>query len=145
MTTAPAAATAQSPARRSTFTYALPAPGRIGMRISVRISAGPTTVSYGPVCELAHRHHPLAAGAAARRTRPGGAPGGREVLGRVGLAQRPADRAAVAHHRVGDHPLGVVQDPVVLADDRGREQLGVAHHRADAQHVAVDPDASEVA
>ena len=28
----------------------------------------------------------------------------REVLGRVGLAQRPADRPAVAHQRVGDRP-----------------------------------------
>ncbi len=44
-TQAPAAATAQSPARRSTFWYALPAPGRIGTRISVIISASPTAVS----------------------------------------------------------------------------------------------------
>ena len=47
-TQAPAAATAQSPARRSTLRYADPPPGRIGTRISVIISAGPTAVSYGP-------------------------------------------------------------------------------------------------
>src|SRR5581483_4589055 len=41
----PPAVAPQSPARRSTFSYALPAPGRIGIRTSVRISAGPTTVS----------------------------------------------------------------------------------------------------
>ncbi len=48
--TAAAAAMAQSPARRSSFSYALPHRSRIGMRMSVRISASPTTVSYGPTC-----------------------------------------------------------------------------------------------
>jgi len=45
----PAAPIGQSPARRATFTYALPLCGLIGSLISVSISAGPTTVSYGPV------------------------------------------------------------------------------------------------
>ncbi len=44
-TETPAAATGQSPTRRPTFSYALPAPGLIAIRISVRISAGATTVS----------------------------------------------------------------------------------------------------
>ena len=48
-----------------------------------------------------------------------GAQGGgdrRQVLGRVGLAQRAADRASVADDRVRDDILRVVQDLVVLAD-----------------------------
>ena len=35
---------------------------------------------------------------------------GAEVLGRVGLAQRAADRAAVAHDGVGDDAFGVAED-----------------------------------
>ena len=46
---APTAPTGQSPARRPTFWYALPPPGRIGTRISLSSSPGATTVSYGPV------------------------------------------------------------------------------------------------
>ena len=34
----------------------------------------------------------------------------RQVLGRVGLAERAAERATVADDRVGDHPLGVAED-----------------------------------
>ena len=41
---ADAAAIAQSPARRSTFSCALPAPGRSGRRTSVSISPAPTAV-----------------------------------------------------------------------------------------------------
>ena len=45
---ADAAAIAQSPARRSTFSCALPPPGRSGMRTSVSSSPSPTAVIYGP-------------------------------------------------------------------------------------------------
>ena len=45
---APAATTAQSPARRSTFSYALPERGRIGIRTSQSSSSCATAVSYGP-------------------------------------------------------------------------------------------------
>ena len=48
-----------------------------------------------------------------------------EVLGRVGLAERAADGAAVAHDRVGDDPLGVVEDREVLAED-GASRAGSA-------------------
>ena len=47
-TAADAAAIAQSPARRSTFSCALPPPGRSGTRISVSSSPSPTAVTYGP-------------------------------------------------------------------------------------------------
>ncbi len=47
-TAAEAAAIAQSPARRSTFSCALPAPGRTARRTSVRISPAPTAVMNGP-------------------------------------------------------------------------------------------------
>ena len=52
-TAAPAAAIAQSPARRSTFSYALPLRGRTGNRTSSRISSCSTEVSYGPRCRSA--------------------------------------------------------------------------------------------
>ena len=39
---------AKSPARRSTFSWALPPPGRLGSRTSVTISPAPTAVMYGP-------------------------------------------------------------------------------------------------
>ena len=46
--TAPVAATDQSPTRRATFSYALPVPRWTGIRISASSSPGPMTVSYGP-------------------------------------------------------------------------------------------------
>ena len=64
---------------------------------------------------------------------------------RIGLAQRPADRAPVAHDRIGDHTLGVVQHREVLAGDRRRQEVGVAGHRADDEVVAVDGDRAELA
>jgi len=46
---APETATiAQSPARRSTFSWALPAPARTGIRISISSSASWIAVVYGP-------------------------------------------------------------------------------------------------
>ena len=61
---AEAAAIAQSPARRSTFSCALPAPGRSGRRISVSISPSPTAVMYGPTWKPSMVDDPLALGAA---------------------------------------------------------------------------------
>ena len=58
----------------------------------------------------------------------------REVLGGVGLAQRAADRAAVAHHRVGDDLLGVAEQREVLGQQVGLEQVDVARERADLDH-----------
>ena len=48
-TAADTAAIAKSPARRSTFSCALPAPARIGIRTSVSISSAPTAVVNGPM------------------------------------------------------------------------------------------------
>ena len=47
-TAAPLDTTAQSPALRSTFSYALEPLGLIGKRISTSISPSATAVSYGP-------------------------------------------------------------------------------------------------
>ena len=69
----------------------------------------------------------------------------RQVLGRVGLAERAADRPPVAHDGVGDHLLRVVQDREMLAR-RGRvEQLRVPGQRADPQLAAVDLDIGQLA
>ena len=130
-TAAEAAAMAQSPARRSTFSCALPAPGRSGRRTSVSSSPRAHRGHVGPDVEVLHPDHPLAAGAADDHLRLGGRADGREVLGGVGLAQRAADRAAVAHHRVGDHGLGVAEEREVPREQLGLQQVDVAGQRAD--------------
>ncbi len=70
---------------------------------------------------------------------------GREVLGRVGLAQGAADGAAVAHQRVGDDGLGVGDDGEVLAQERRGEQVPVAGQGADVDGVALAADVAELA
>ena len=65
-----------------------------------------------------------------------------QVLGRVGLAERAADRPAVAHHRVGDHALGVGEDRV--REQRRLEQVPVTGHRADPQLCAVEGDVAQL-
>ena len=67
-----------------------------------------------------------------------------EVLGRVGLAERAADRAAVAHDRVGDHLLGVAEHREALAQQLGLEQVDVAGERADRDLVALLADVGEL-
>ena len=143
-TAADAAAIAQSPARRSTFSCALPAPGRSGIRTSVSSSPSPTAVDVGPDVKVLHRDHPLAAGAADHDLRLHRRADGREVLGRVGLAQRAADRAAVAHDGIGDHVLGVAKQRQVLGEQLGLQQVHVAGQRADPDLVALLPDVGEV-
>ena len=122
-TAAEAAAIAQSPARRSTFSCALPAPGRSGSRTSVSSSPAPTAVMYGPTWKSSMRDDALAVGAADHDLRLERRADRRQVLGRVGLAERAADRAAVAHDRVGDHLLGVAEEREVLAR-AGRTSAG---------------------
>ncbi len=75
---------------------------------------------------------------------PQGGEHGGEILGRVGLAERPADRAPVAHERVGDDPLGLGEDAVVLGQQRRVEHGGMARHRPDSDLVAVELDVVEV-
>ena len=95
------------------------------------ISPSPTAVSYGPRWNssiVTTRSPASAADDAAgveRRADRG------QVLGRVGLAQRAAERAAVAHDRVGDHPLGVAEDRERGGQLGGLQQLAVPGHRAD--------------
>ena len=78
-------------------------PGAPASRISVSISPAPTAVMYGPTWKssIPTTRSPL--GAADHDLRLGRGADGRQVLGGVGLAERAADRAAVAHDRVGDH------------------------------------------
>ncbi len=63
-----------------------------------------------PDVEVLHLDDPLAADAANHGLRLDRRADRREVLGRVRLAERAADRAAVAHDRVGDHVLGVPKE-----------------------------------
>ena len=143
-TAAEAAAIAQSPARRSTFSCALPPRRRSGTRTSVSISPSPTAVMYGPTWKssIATTRSPSAPrittfALTAVQT-------AREVLGRVGLAERAADRAAVAHDRVGDHLLGVAEEREVLGEQLGLQQVDVARQRADPDLVALLADVREL-
>ena len=136
-TAAPEDTIAQSPARRSTFSYALEPPGRRGMRISVSISAAADGGLVRAAVELAHRDHPFAGAAADDTRRVERGADGRKVLGRIGLAQRAAERAAVANHGIGDDSLGVAEDGEGCGQLVGFEQLAMAGHRADPERVAV--------
>ena len=143
-TAADTATIAQSPARRSTFSWALPPPGRSGRRISVSISPSPTAVMYGPTWKssIATTRSPPAPRITTLRLQRRA--DGREVLGRVGLAERAADRAAVAHDRVGDHVLGVAEEREVLGEQLGLQQLDVAGHRPDPDLAVLLADVGEL-
>jgi hypothetical protein len=82
--------------------------------------------------ELAHGQHALAGGRGSDRAWRRGATR-RQVLGRVGLAQRAADRAAVAHTRVGDHALGVAEDRDARPISSDSSSVAVRVMRADPQ------------
>ena len=74
---------------------------------------------------------PLAAGTADHHPGLGRRADGREVLRRVGLAERAADGAAIPDHRVGDHGLGVAEQREVLGEEVGPQQVDVPGQRAD--------------
>ena len=142
--TAPAAATDQSPTRRATFSYALPVPGWIGTRISASSSPRPTTVSYGPRWNS--------------RTGTFRSPSAPLMTAVARAAANAADRSSdgsawhsdpptVPHSRtigVGDDAFGVVEDREVLAGEGRVEQVRVPGQGADAQLVAVEPDEGEL-
>ena len=86
----------------------------------------------------------LAVGAADHDLGLGGGAHGRQVLGGVGLAERAADRAAVAHDRVGDHVLGVAEEREVLGEQVGLEQVDVPRQRADPDLAALLADVGEL-
>src|SRR5215469_2947959 len=114
----------------------------------------------GPGVELPGRHRPAAVQMArpARRTwptwrgRPVDDHAGlqrrerrRQILGRVRLAERAADRPPVAHDRVGDHLLRVVQDRAVLARRSRGKQLRMPGQRPDPQLATVHLDIGQLA
>ena len=142
-TAADAAAIAQSPARRSTFSCALPAPAHAEPHLGQDL-AGADRGHVRADVEVLHGDDALALGAADDDLRLGGRADGREVLGGVGLAERPADRAAVAHDRVGDHVLGVAEERKVLGQQLGLEQIDVPRQRADPDLAALLADVGEL-
>src|SRR6185436_12134053 len=87
---------------------------------------------------------PLALGSADHDLGLDGGAYGREVLGGIGLAERAADGAAVAHDRVGDHVLGVAEDRVVLGQQLGLEEIDVARQGSDPDLAALLPDELEL-
>ena len=94
--------------------------------------------------ELLHRHDPLAGGAADHAARVQRRADRGEILGRVGLAQRSAERAAVADDRVGDDPLGVAEDRERRGQLVGLEQLPMAGHGADPDLGRLDGDVAQL-
>ena len=69
----------------------------------------------------------------------------RQVGGRVGVGDRAADRAAVAHLRVADVAGGVRQQRHVLGEHVGVLDVVVAGQRADGDVVAGVADVRQVA
>ena len=143
-TAADAAAIAQSPARRSTFSCALPAPGRTGSRTSVSISPPPTAVVYGPDVEILHRDRARALGVTDHDVGPDRRADRGQVLGCVGLAQRAADRAAVADDGVGDHGFRVPEDREAAREEVGLQQVDVAGQRPDRDLAVLLADVREL-
>ncbi|CFR85116.1 Uncharacterised protein [Mycobacterium tuberculosis] len=62
---------------------------------------------------------------------------GRQVLGRIRLAERTAQGAAVADHRVGDHPLGIAEDRAHRRQRIGVQNLSMAGHRTQPNQVGI--------
>jgi len=106
--------------------------------------AGTHRRHVGADVEVLHPDHPLGARSADDDLRPGGSADGRQVLGRVGLAQRAAERPAVAHDRVGDHLLGVAEERVVLGDQLGLQQVDVPRQRPDPDLAFLLADVGEL-
>ena len=94
--------------------------------------------------ELPDRDHPVAVLAADDRGRPRRGEHRGQVLGRVSLAQRPADRSPQPDDRVRDDALGVVEDREKLTRDGRIEQVRVPGQGADAQLAAGQPDEGEL-
>ena len=110
----------------------------------MRISPAPTAVMYGPTWKssIPTTRSPL--GSADHDLGLGGGAHGREVLGRIGLAERAADRAAVAHDRVGDHVLGIAEEREVLGEQLGLEEIDMPRQRADPDLAALLADVREL-
>ena len=81
--------------------------------------------------EVGDVDHPLALGSAHDEVGPQRGADRRQVLRRIGLAQRPADRAAVTDHRVSDHDLGLGEDGEDLCEQLGLQQFHVPGQRPD--------------
>jgi len=68
----------------------------------------------------------------------------REVLRRIGLADRSPDGAPVADDRIGDHSLRIMEDGEQPAGLGSFEHVAVARHSADQELVAVAPEVGEL-
>ena len=60
----------------------------------------------------------------------------RPVGGGIGIGQRAADRAAIAHLRIGDQAGGLMEDRQHLSQRLGRQQFGMRRQGADPDAVA---------
>ena len=59
----------------------------------------------------------------------------RPIGGGIGVGQRAADRAAIAHLRIGDQVGGLTKDRQHLLQRFGRQQFGVRCQRADLDAI----------
>jgi hypothetical protein len=94
--------------------------------------------------EVAHLDHALAARPADHGACLERGADGAQVFGRVGLAERAADRAAVTHERVGDHLLCVANDREQPSEQLRLEQLAVARQRAEVHRAVLLADVGEL-
>ena len=113
---------------------------RIGGQDLARLQRG----EIGALVELARRDAPLAAlagdligGAEAQHD-------GRHVVAGIAVGDIAAERADIAHLRVGDHQRGLAQDRDLRGQQIGADQLVLRGHGADDDVAAVGADAFEV-
>src|SRR6185437_12266652 len=69
---------------------------------------------------------------------------GGQVPGRVGVRERPADRAAVPHRRVRDRLRGLCDQAAVRPDQLVAGEVVVRGERADLERLPGIPDAAQL-
>ena len=134
---------AKSPTLRSSFRYVPPARGPgSGTRTSVTISFGSSAVVNGPWKKLVDRDRPRPARApCACTSAPAREHRRAPVALRVGVGERAADGAEVAHDRIGDLRRGVAEH-AVAAPQQLRALAGPCAGRARRSRGRRPPRAS---
>ena len=135
--------TAKSPWRRACSTTTASVPKPSGNSTASSISVGSSAVVYGPwknasASSSRRPARPDDAQARAERHRAE-----RHLAGRIGVAQRAAERAAIADLAVADERDGLREQRDPLADNRRRLQRRVPGERPDAHHAVARHDAIE--
>ena len=114
------------------------------MRISVRISSGPTADSKKPVKKSSAFTSRGPDGPAIDERHSQRECGGGQVGRRVGVHERAADRAAVADLPVADQAGDMRQQRNAVGEQRGVHDVGVTGGRADGDVAVVLADVGQL-